>query len=70
MLLEHAKECGAEVHEQTTGNRLINGEERVVGVEATGPDGKAYEVRAKLVVDASGKDAFASRQRGWGCSAL
>ena len=65
MLLEHARERGAQVREQTSVNRLLCEHDRVVGVEATGPDGEVYEVRASLVVDASGKEAFASRQRGW-----
>lgn len=65
MLLDHARQRGADVREQTTVNRLLSREERVVGVEATGPDGRVYEVLASLVVDASGKEAFASRQRGW-----
>jgi len=65
MMLNHARERGAEVREQTKVNRLLSEGDRVIGVEACGPDGTVYEVRASLVVDASGKEAFASRQRGW-----
>jgi flavin-dependent dehydrogenase len=65
MMLDHARELGAEVREETTVTRMLTEGERVVGVEAVGPDGQTFEVRAALVVDASGKEAFASRQRGW-----
>jgi flavin-dependent dehydrogenase len=65
MLLDNAREKGAEVREETKVNKLLMEGEQVVGVEATGNDGKTYEVRAKIVLDCSGKEAFTSNKRGW-----
>ncbi len=63
MLYDHARECGADARE---------GQE-VVGVEQLGPretrlrvrtdDGRSYEVHARYVIDASGRDAFLSSKR-------
>ena len=65
MLLNHAREKGAEVREETTVNRLLMDGDTVVGAEATGKDGQTYEVRARITLDCSGKEAFASVRRGW-----
>src|SRR5471032_527578 len=65
MLLDNAREKGAEVREETTVNRLLMDGERVVGVEATDKTGRTYEVRAPITLDCSGKEAFASNRRGW-----
>jgi flavin-dependent dehydrogenase len=62
MLFEHARECGADVRE---------GHE-VLGVDQRGPrdsrlevraDGRSYGIRARYVVDASGRDALLSSKR-------
>jgi flavin-dependent dehydrogenase len=34
-------------------------------VEVTDKEGKTYELRAKIVLDCSGKEAFTSNKRGW-----
>jgi flavin-dependent dehydrogenase len=65
MLLDNAREKGAEVREETTVNRLLMDGERVAGVEVTEKSGRTYEVRAPITLDCSGKDAFASNRRGW-----
>ncbi len=65
MMLDNAREKGAEVREQTTVNRLLMEGERVVGVEAADASGKTYELRAPITLDCSGKEAFASNRRGW-----
>jgi len=65
MLLDNAREKGAEVREQTSVNRLLMEGDRVVGVEATDHSGRTYEVRAKIVLDCSGKEAFTSNRNGW-----
>src|SRR3954463_5550921 len=53
MLLDHARERGAEVREQTTVNRLIMDGERVAGVQATNAGGTS-EIRAAITLDCSG----------------
>jgi len=65
MLLDNAREKGAEVREETTVNRLLMDGERVIGVECTSKDGRTYEVHAKITLDCSGKEAFTSNRRGW-----
>ena len=65
MLLDNAREKGAEVREETTVNRLIMDADRVVGVEATDKSGRTYEVRAPITLDCSGKEAFTSNRNGW-----
>lgn len=65
MLLDHAREKGAEVREETTVDRLVTEDGRVVGVEATGKQGGTHTVRAPITLDCSGKEAFASNRLGW-----
>lgn len=65
MLLDNAREKGAEVCEETTVNRLLMTGDRVVGVEATDKSGRTYEVQAAITLDCSGKEAFTSNRNGW-----
>ena len=65
MLLDNAREKGAEVREQTTVNRLLMDGQQVVGVEATDHTGCTYEVRAPITLDCTGKEAFTSNRLGW-----
>src|SRR6478736_2161678 len=50
MLLDNAREKGAEVKEETTVNRLLMEEDRVVGVEVTEKPGRTYEIRAPITL--------------------
>jgi flavin-dependent dehydrogenase len=66
MLLDNAREKGAEVREETTVNRLLTDGEQVVGVEVTDRNsGRTYEVRAPITLDCTGKEAFTANKRGW-----
>jgi len=65
MLMDNAREKGAEVVEQATVNELIRDGDKVVGVCATGPDGEKAEYYAPFTVDATGRDAFAVSRNGW-----
>lgn len=65
MLLDNAREKGAEVREETTVNRLLMEGDKVVGVEVTDKSGRTYEIRAKITLDCSGKEAFTSNRNGW-----
>ena len=66
MLMENALEKGAEVRQETTVTQLLkNDSGHVIGVEARGKDGRIEHLHAKLVVDASGKEAFTSNREGW-----
>jgi flavin-dependent dehydrogenase len=55
LLLDTARAAGAQVCEDTAVQSLLFEDGRVVGVRATGPDGGAFEARAKVVVGADGR---------------
>ncbi len=62
MLLDHAASLGAEVRQQTRVDDVSFAADGVT-VRASGPDGKPYEVRAAVFVDATGRDALMAGRR-------
>src|SRR6266566_576744 len=54
ILLDHARDVGAEVRENCLVSDILSYGGRVCGVSYTGPDGSERTIRAKYVVDASG----------------
>jgi flavin-dependent dehydrogenase len=64
LLLRHSASCGAEVREEVRVDDVLFEGGRAVGVRATLPDGGTQEIRARVVVDASGQGAFLSRKFG------
>jgi flavin-dependent dehydrogenase len=65
MMLDNAREKGAEVREETKVHKLIMDGGRVIGVEAADKTGQTYEVFAPITLDCTGKEAFTSNRRGW-----
>ncbi len=65
MLLNNARERGAEVREQTTVKRLIKEEGVVVGVEAVTDSGEQLDLKAPVTIDASGRDCVCAAKEGW-----
>jgi flavin-dependent dehydrogenase len=66
MLLNNARAKGAEVRELTPVKRLLKDDGgRVVGVEATGPDGVKTEIYAPITVDCSGREQVSIARDGW-----
>lgn len=65
ILLDNAREKGASVLEETRVRDLIWDGDRVVGLEAETIDGSRMRIHAKLVIDASGRDAFSMRKNNW-----
>jgi flavin-dependent dehydrogenase len=65
MLLDNAREKGAEVREETTVHRLLFDRETVVGVEVSTKSGPRSELRAPITLDCTGKEAFTSNHLGW-----
>lgn len=65
LLLDHAREKGAEVREESSVNQVLMESGRVVGVEVSRKDGSRYEVRGRITLDCSGKEAFTSNRQGW-----
>lgn len=64
LLLRHSASCGAELREETAVEEVLFEGGRAVGVRARRSGGPAEEIRAKVVVDASGQGALLSRQLG------
>ncbi len=64
LLLDNASRLGCTVLQQTRATRLIEEDGRAVGVVGEGPEGPV-EVRARVVVDASGRDGFVRTLRRW-----
>jgi flavin-dependent dehydrogenase len=58
MMLRNAQEQGVEVHEGTRVLEVLLEEGRAVGVRVQGENGSPREVRARVVVDASGQSAL------------
>ena len=64
MLLDHARDKGANVVEETKVIELLRDGDRVTGVRVRQPDGTEAEHRAPITLDCSGKESFAaSRNR-------
>lgn len=64
LLLRHAAESGAEVREETAVEDVLFEGGRAVGVRARSVGGPSEEIRARVVVDASGQGAILSRKLG------
>jgi len=63
MLLQNAVEHGVDVRQQVVvRDVLVEGEDRVVGVAAEFPDGSRREIRASVVVDATGQTGMLARR--------
>jgi flavin-dependent dehydrogenase len=61
LLLRRATACGAEVHEGCEATRVVFERGRAVGLEARGEDGAQHAIEARIVIDASGRDAMVAR---------
>ena len=64
MMLDHARASGVEVHEQTSIDKVLFEDSRAVGVQIVSANEVRSEVRAKVVVDASGRACIIGRQLG------
>jgi flavin-dependent dehydrogenase len=65
MLLDTARESGAEVREETCVTEVIRQGGAVVGVRAVTKDGEPLELRAPVTIDASGRDALTVARNRW-----
>src|SRR5262249_688731 len=64
LLLSHAESSGAAVRYQTRVEEVLFEARRAVGVRVRTAESDSEEIRARVVVDASGQDAFISRRLG------
>ncbi|MEE2808094.1 MAG: NAD(P)/FAD-dependent oxidoreductase [Verrucomicrobiota bacterium] len=65
LIMDKARENGAEVRELTVVKSLIEDSGNIVGVNAMSPDSELYELRAPMVIDASGRDTIAQNKNKW-----
>jgi flavin-dependent dehydrogenase len=65
MLMEHARDKGAIIQEETTVKQLLKEGNRVAGVLAEHKDGKITEYRAPITLDCTGKESFAAVRNHW-----
>ena len=65
MLLNNARDKGAEVIEEISVKELIWEGKKVVGVRAVTKTGEEKEFRAPLTFDATGKEALTATRNGW-----
>jgi len=63
MMLDNAREHGVDVHEGVRVVDVLMEDERAVGVRIRPKDGPDHEVRAKVVVDASGQNGLIQNKR-------
>ncbi|HTV63802.1 MAG TPA: NAD(P)/FAD-dependent oxidoreductase [Verrucomicrobiae bacterium] len=61
VLLQHARECGADIREGWTVTKTASDADGV-SVEARGPDGTLHEFRAAYLIDASGRGNLTGNQ--------
>ena len=65
LMRERAEELGVTLRMGWSAKSLIEREGRVIGVSVKTPAGGLEHLAASVVVDASGRDGFVMRQRGW-----
>ncbi len=65
MMMERAREAGAEVREGVKVIGFIEEEGFVVGVKAESDDGNRFQLRAPMTMDASGREALFQRKKKW-----
>jgi flavin-dependent dehydrogenase len=65
MVLNNARNKGADVREQTAVKEFLREGEKVVGVRAEDVEGRTLEFRAPMTIDCTGRDAFAAIRNGW-----
>src|ERR1700689_3737926 len=63
MLFEHARECGADAREGHEVTAIEQPGPRDARLDIRTDDGRSYRVRARYVVDASGRDTFLAAKR-------
>ena len=66
MIMDKARSNGASVMEETKAKKLIKSKnDQVEGVKVVSKDLGELELKAPIVVDASGRDCFAAHKENW-----
>ena len=65
LLMTNAREHGVDVREEIEAVELLQEGDRVVGVRARDAVGRAFEFRAPMTVDATGREALVATKNAW-----
>ena len=65
LLLNHARELGAEVFEETQAKEVIKENGFIVGARTVSKTGENIEFRAPITIDCTGRDAISVARNGW-----
>ncbi len=65
MLMQHARDKGAEVIEEISVKELLRDGERVIGVRAQKKSGEIVDLHAPITLDCTGKESFTAVRNGW-----
>ena len=65
MLMQHARDRGAEGIEEVSVKELLREGKRVIGVRAQKKSGEAIELRGPMTLDCTGKESFTAVRNGW-----
>lgn len=65
MMADNARAKGAEIRHGVTVTSLIEEDGTITGVEVRNADGSTQQIRARITLDCSGKEAFAATRLGW-----
>jgi flavin-dependent dehydrogenase len=65
MMMKRAREAGAEVREGIKVLDFLEDDGVITGVVAEDEEGRRFEVRARMTMDASGRDALFQRKKKW-----
>jgi len=63
MLYDHARECGADAREGHEVRQVVQQSARESLIDVATDTGEIYQIRARYVMDASGRDAFLSSKK-------
>ncbi len=63
MLYDHARECGADAREGHEVRQVVQQSARESLIDVATDTGETYQIRARYVMDASGRDAFLSSNK-------
>ncbi len=65
MLMENARDKGAEIREETTVRELLWQEQRVIGARCLTRSGQSEDLFAPMTLDCSGRESFAAVRQNW-----
>jgi flavin-dependent dehydrogenase len=65
MLMDNARDKGAEIREEIAVKELLRENGRVIGARAQSKNGETMDYHAAITLDCTGKEAFSAMRNGW-----